>query len=107
MGDAIPSGSLVEVDTDQNQIQQFSWRSLRERPIYLIWHEKGYSCSWCQQDKQELLLVPHPASHRPILRFKIPRQASVIGRAVHVWCSLQSTGPANMRPIEAVPKNCA
>jgi hypothetical protein len=107
MGDFIPSGSLVEVDTDQNQIQRFSWRSPRERPIYLTWHEKGYSCSWCQQDQQELLLVPHHASHHPIQRFKIPRQASVIGRAVNIWSSLESTGQEKMCPIEAVPKNCA
>lgn len=89
MGDIIPPGSLIEVDREQNAIPEFFWRTLRERPIFLVWHDDGYSCGWCQQHRNELLLVPHPASSRPILRLK-SREASVIGRVVHAWCSLQS-----------------
>ena len=90
MGDVIPPGSLVEVDKEQNAIQMFTWRSLRERPIYLVWHEEGYTCSWCQQDGNELMLLPHPASKRPVMKLKTPREATVIGRVVHAWCSFQS-----------------
>jgi hypothetical protein len=89
MGDIIPPGSLIEIDRNQNVIQESFWRTLRERPIYLVWHDDGYSCGWCQQDRSELLLVTHPVSTRPIRRLKA-REATVIGRIVHAWCSLQS-----------------
>lgn len=89
MGDIIPPGTLVEIDREQNVIQEFSWRTLRERPIYLAWHDDGYSCGWCQQDRNELLLLPHPASRRRVLRLKV-RDVTIIGRIVHAWCSLQS-----------------
>ena len=89
MGEIIPPGTLVEIDREQNVIQEFSWKTLRERPIFLVWHDDGYSCGWCQQDRNELLISPHPASRRPILRLKA-REATIIGRIVHAWCSLQS-----------------
>ncbi len=38
MGELIPPGSLVEVDVMQNAVQVFDWRSMRERPVYLVWH---------------------------------------------------------------------
>ena len=90
MGDIIPPGSLVEVDKEQSTIQMFMWHALRERPIYLVWHEEGYTCSWCQQEGSELMLIPHPASSRPIMKLKIPREATVIGRVIHAWCSFES-----------------
>lgn len=102
MGDIIPPGSLVEIDKAQNSIQMFMWRSLRERPIYLVWHENGYSCSWCQQEGNELMLLPHPASARPVRKVKTPREATVIGRVVHAWCSFQ---PRQDEPSGPAAKN--
>jgi hypothetical protein len=90
MGDVIPPGSLVEIDKEQNAVAMFMWHALRERPIYLVWHEEGYTCSWCQQNGNELMLIPHPASARPIMKFKVPREANVIGRVVHAWYSFES-----------------
>src|SRR5579871_1130566 len=88
MSDIIPPGSLVEIDREQTQIDHTGWNNLRDRPIYLVWHEQGYSCGWCQIVRNELLIMPWPGSARPILLFKVPREATVIGRIVHVWCSL-------------------
>lgn len=88
MADIIPPGSLIEIDRTQTTVQPSVWRTLRERPIYLVWHDDGYSCVWCQQDRHELLLIPHPASTRPIRRITT-REATIIGRIVHAWCSLQ------------------
>lgn len=90
MGDIIPPGSLIEIDKEQNVIQDFFWRTLRQRPIYLVWHDDGYSCGWCQQHGNELLVIPHPVSRRSILRLKL-RESTIIGRIVHAWCSLQTT----------------
>lgn len=88
MADIIPPGSLIEIDRNQAMVQPLSWRTLRERPIYLVWHDDGYSCVWCQQDRHEILLIPHPASNRPVRRLRV-REATIIGRIVHAWCSLQ------------------
>ena len=88
MADIIPPGSLIEIDRGQAVIQESFWRTLRERPIYLVWHDEGYSCVWCQQDRHEILLIPHPASKAPVRRLRV-REANIIGRIVHAWCSLQ------------------
>lgn len=87
MGELIPPGSLVEIDKEQNAVEVFNWRTLRERPVYLIWHERGYSCCWCQLDGDELTLLPHPSSRQRVQRYKVPRDANIIGRVVHAWLS--------------------
>ncbi len=85
MGDLIPPGSLVEVDVKQNTIQVSDWKSMRERPVYLIWHTGGHSCCWCDLQGKELTLLPYPLSRQPVRHFKVPREASVIGRVINAW----------------------
>jgi transcriptional regulator with XRE-family HTH domain len=90
MGDLLPSKSIVRIDTSQNTVRVFAWRTLRERPIYLIWHTDGHTCCWCQVDGRELILVPHPLSRQPIRRFKMPREANVVGRVTNAWLPFES-----------------
>jgi hypothetical protein len=85
MGELIPPGSLVEVDTQQTDPERSGWRALRDRPIFLVWHTDGYTCGWCQQERGELTLVPHPSSQQPVRRFRTPRDATVVGRVVAAW----------------------
>jgi hypothetical protein len=85
MGELIPPGSLVEVDVTQDVVEVSDWRSMRERPVYLIWHADGHSCCWCQIEGRELTCLPHPVSRQPVRRFKVPREASVIGRVTKAW----------------------
>jgi hypothetical protein len=87
MGELIPPGSLVEVDTQQNVAQTFAWRAMRERPIYLVWHAHGYTCCWCQQERGELVMLPHPSSNQPVRHVKTPRDATIVGRIVAAWMS--------------------
>lgn len=89
MSDIVPPGSVVEIDKEQNRVENFVWRNLRERPIYFVWHSDGYSCCWCQQEGTELLLLPHPASRRLVLRVKTPRDANVIGRVINAWAPFE------------------
>jgi transcriptional regulator with XRE-family HTH domain len=89
MGDLIPPGSLVELDTRQNQVEVFPWRTARERPLYLVWHDSGYCCCWCQVDGRDLTLVPHPLSQRRVRRLKMPNQANIIGRITNAWLRFQ------------------
>ena len=90
MGDLLPSKSIVQIDTSQNTVRVFAWRALRERPIYLIWHTDGHTCCWCQADGRELILVPHPMSRQPVRRFKMPREANVVGRVTNAWLPFES-----------------
>ena len=90
MGDLLPSKSIVQIDTSQNTVRVFAWQTLRERPIYLIWHTDGHTCCWCQADGRELTLVPHPLSRQPVRRFKMPREANVVGRVTNAWLPFES-----------------
>lgn len=90
MGDLLPSKSIVQIDTSQNAVRVFAWRSLRERPIYLIWHTDGHTCCWCQADGRDLILVPHPISRQPVRRFKMPREANVVGKVTNAWLPFES-----------------
>jgi transcriptional regulator with XRE-family HTH domain len=85
MADLIPPGSLLEVDVMQNAVHVFDWRNMRERPVYLVWHADGHSCCWCQLEGKELTLLPYPISQQPVRRFRVPREASVIGRVINAW----------------------
>jgi transcriptional regulator with XRE-family HTH domain len=89
MMDVLPAGSILQIDTDQRQVESFPWRTIWHRPIFLVWHTYGHACRWCQQAGTDLLLMPHPASHFPILRFRMPRDANIVGRVVRAWSADQ------------------
>jgi len=85
MDDLVPGGSVVVIDKTHNTVEMREWKTIQERPIYFVWHEDGYSCSWCNVVRDTLFIVPYPTSRRPVMIFKMPRAASVIGRIIHVW----------------------
>lgn len=85
MHDLVPGGSVVVIDKSYRTIEMGEWKTIQERPIYFVWHERGYSCTWCHLTNDTLLTVPHPTSRQPVMMFKTPRAATVIGRIVHVW----------------------
>ena len=88
MVDIIPAGSLIEIDKHQNVIRQWSWRTIRERPIYFVLHEKLYLYGWCQQNQNEILLIPDLASRKRIRRLRTS-ETRIIGRIVRVWSCLR------------------
>lgn len=85
MSDLLPPRSVVQVDTTQKSVQVFEWQTLRERPIYLVWHPHGHTCCWCQSDSKELILIPHPLSRQRVRRFRMPSEATVVGRVTNAW----------------------
>jgi hypothetical protein len=85
MGELVPPGSVVVIDKSHNTVEMGGWKSIRERPVYFVWHENGFSCSWCYMAWETLFIVPYPTSHQPVMIFKTPRAASIIGRVIHVW----------------------
>lgn len=85
MGELVPPGSVVVIDKTRNTVEMGDWKTIRERPIYFVWHENGYTCSWCFLTRETLFVVPYPTSRQPVMIFKMPRAASIIGQVVHVW----------------------
>jgi transcriptional regulator with XRE-family HTH domain len=95
MSELLPPKSLVEIDTTQNMVDVFPWQTLRDRPMYLVWHTEGHSCCWCQVDGRELTVLPHPLSRKPVRRFKMPSEATVVGRVINAWLPF---GPGQLQP---------
>jgi hypothetical protein len=54
----------------------------------MVWHGSGHTCCWCQVEGQNLILIPHPLSLKPVRQFKLPREATVIGRVTSAWLPL-------------------
>jgi RNA polymerase sigma factor (sigma-70 family) len=80
----IRPGSLVQIDVSQRKISTEKWKSEFDRPIYFVEHRVGYVCSWCQVDRGQLIIIPHPQSHQDIRRFDYPSQAEIVGRVTGV-----------------------
>jgi hypothetical protein len=93
MGELVPPGSVVVIDKSYNTVETGGWKSIRERPIYFVWHENGHSCSWCCTVRETLFIVPYPTSRQSVMIFKMPRAATIIGRVVHVWPPLTVRRP--------------
>jgi len=85
MADLILGGSLIEIDRSQCAVEIAAWSELRERPIYFCWTKDGYCCGWCEEDSEELVILPHPASHAQTRRYRRPREAAIIGRVTYAW----------------------
>jgi len=80
----IRPGSLVEIDANQRKISTEKWNTEFDRPIYFVELRNGYVCSWCQVDRGQLILIPHPHSHQDVRRFDYPSQAEIVGRVTGV-----------------------
>jgi len=80
----IRPGSLVEIDANQRKISTEKWNTEFDRPVYFVELRNGYVCSWCQVDRGQLIVIPHPHSHQDVRRFDYPSQAEIIGRVTGV-----------------------
>lgn len=77
-------GSLVLIDETKRKIQRTGWSSELERPIYFLEHRSGYLCGWCSLDENQLVVLPHPASHQVPQVFAYPAEIDVIGQVTGV-----------------------
>jgi len=76
----IRPGSLVQIDASQRKLSAEKWKTEFDRPIYFVELRNGYICSWCQVDRDQLIVIPHPHSHQDVRRFDYPSQAEIVGR---------------------------
>jgi transcriptional regulator with XRE-family HTH domain len=80
----IRPGSLVEIDATQRKISTEKWKTEFDRPVYFVELRDAYACSWCQVDRGQLMIIPHPHSHQDVRRFDYPSQAEIVGRVTGV-----------------------
>ena len=80
----IRPGSFVQIDASQRKISAEKWKTEFDRPIYFVELRNGYVCSWCQLDRGQLIVIPHPHSHQDVRRFDYPSQAEIVGRVTGV-----------------------
>jgi transcriptional regulator with XRE-family HTH domain len=93
----IRPGSLVQIDASQRKISTLKWRTEYERPIYFTELRDGYVCSWCEVDRGQLLVVPHPHARLQVRRFDYPSQAEIVGRVTGVTMRIVGERTADRR----------
>jgi transcriptional regulator with XRE-family HTH domain len=93
----IRPGSLVQIDSSQRKLSTEKWNTEFDRPIYFVELRIGYVCSWCQVDRGQLIIIPHPHSHQDIRRFEYPSQAEIVGRVTGVAMRIVGEGTAAVR----------
>jgi transcriptional regulator with XRE-family HTH domain len=79
----LPPGSFIQVDKSRNNVLKGDWRSEFERPIYFIETREGYTCSWCTQSREDLILLPHPLSPAPP-RILPVQETEILGQVMGV-----------------------
>ena len=77
-------GSLVLVDPARQQVRNSGWTNEYERPLYFVDVRDGYRCAWCVREGPNLILQPHPLSHRAPEVWRWPDEAEVVGQVVGV-----------------------
>lgn len=86
-------GSFVQIDQNLRRIQKGPWRTEFDRPIYFVELRDGYACCWCEQQGEEVLLVPHSLSACATRRFD-SKGAEIIGQVTGV--AMRIVDPADL-----------
>ncbi len=96
-------GAFVQIDESKTKIEQGSWRSEYERPVYFVETRQGYTCCWCAVRGDSIVLQPHPLSPVTVRILKHPQDAEVLGQVVGLAMRLggwehSSPGPNGQGP---------
>jgi transcriptional regulator with XRE-family HTH domain len=77
-------GSFVQIDERVRKIQPGKWRTEYDRPIYFVELRDGYACGWCELNRNELLLLPHPLSPCSVKQYAYGTEAEIVGQVTGV-----------------------
>jgi len=80
----IKPGSFVQIDDTQRKVVTPPSSNEYNRPIYFIELRDGYVCGWCEMNKGQLLVIPHPLSTVKVKIFAVPSEAEIVGQVVAV-----------------------
>lgn len=99
----LPPSSFVQVDQARNKVEEGTWRSEFERPIYFVELRDGFACCWCSKKGESIVLQPHPLSPAAVRVLKYPQEAEILGQVVGVamrlggWQYLDSQATPTVR----------
>lgn len=77
-------GSFVQIDDTQRKVITPPSSNEYNRPIYFLEMRDGYACGWCEMQKGQLLLLPHPLSTCKVRIFAHPTEVEIVGQVVAV-----------------------
>jgi len=86
-------GAIVKVDTRRTRVLSGTWRHELERPVYLVTTPDGYRCCWCVVENRDIVLLPHALAQRSAERYRLERDAAVMGQAVGYWQPFMTDHP--------------
>ena len=95
-------GSFVQVDESKNKVEQGTWHSEFERPIYFVEMREGFTCCWCSMRRDSIVLQPHPLSPVSVRVFRYPQEAEVLGQVIGVAMRLGEWHSPDFRPAPKV-----
>jgi transcriptional regulator with XRE-family HTH domain len=98
----LPPGSFVQVDETKNKVEERTWRSEFERPVYFVEMREGFTCCWCSIKRDSIVLQPHPLSPVPVRVLRHPQEAEVLGQVVGVAIRLGDWHYSDSQPTQKV-----
>jgi transcriptional regulator with XRE-family HTH domain len=84
-------GSFVQINERVKKIQPGKWRTEFDRPIYFVELRDGYACGWCEVNRNDLLLIPHPLSPCSVKQYAYGTEAEIVGQVTGVAMRLVDT----------------
>lgn len=91
-------GSFVQIDQTVRRVQRSNWRTEFDRPIYFFELRDGYACAWCDIQRNQLTLIPHPLSPSPTRHLVNGVDAEIIGQVTGVAMRLPTVQEASAAP---------
>ncbi len=91
-------GSFVQIDNTQRKVVTPPSSNEYNRPIYFIELRDGYLCGWCEMQKGQLLVIPHPLSTCKVRIFAHPTEAEIVGQVVAVAARIAPIREQTNRP---------
>jgi hypothetical protein len=77
-------GTFIQIDESKRKIEEGTWRSEYERPIYFVEIRDGFVCCWCEMIGTMLSLQSHPLSQVKTRLVKMGSEAEIIGQVVGI-----------------------
>jgi transcriptional regulator with XRE-family HTH domain len=73
-------GSFIMIDETKRKIEKSGWTNEFDRPIYFFEHRQGWSCGWCSQMDDKVILQPHPSSGCEPEILAYPSEVDLVGQ---------------------------
>jgi len=82
-------GAFVQIDESKRRVEEGTWRSEYERPIYFVEMRDGFTCCWCDVEGATLTLRSHPMSPVKTRTVRLGSEAEILGQVVGIAMRLE------------------